>query len=220
MPLLFSNVSAANLRKASAMDLINHAMWSFGAVFFSEFGDKSQLLTLMLAVRFRRKTPIALGMLAGVFLNHLIAAVAGAALSDFISGEIVPKAMGGLFILMGLWMLWALRPGKKDERSGADEQGAQRDNKLEKLEKRGAFLTAGVLFFLSEMGDKTQITAAMLGAQFGSVLPVVAGSAAAVVSANLLPLFFGPWIARRVSERALRFVGALVFLALGAGALI
>lgn len=216
------------------------ALIPFATVFFAEFGDKTQLLIILLVVRFKKKLPIFLGMLTGIFLNHLPAAYLGKSLSDLVNPDILPYIVGGLFMLMGgAILLEALAATKAEskaeskadvgegksgelENSGSAKVENVDDSDIEKEDKmigkwssKGPFLASLVLFFVSEMGDKTQLAAMMLSGEFHSTLLVVAGTSLAVSMANLIPLMFGQLLVDRISEKAVRIFSGAIFLALG-----
>ncbi|WP_159871075.1 TMEM165/GDT1 family protein [Novosphingobium sp. 9U] len=168
-------------------------------VALAEIGDKTQLLAIVLAARFKRPLPIVLGILCATLANHFLAALVGEQAASFLDGLWFRYVIAGSFIAMALW---TLIPDKLDE----DEQ---------KPARFGAFLTTLVAFFLVEMGDKTQIATIALGARFHSVLPVMAGTTLGMMIANVPAVFFGHELIRRVPLHVVRWVAAGLFLIIG-----
>ena len=142
---------------ARAMDAF---ISSTALVALAEIGDKTQLLALVLAARFRRPVPIVLGILFATLANHAFAAWLGASAAAWLEGPWFGAAVAVGFIAMGLW---TLVPDKLDD----DEAPKSR---------RGAFLTTLVAFFVVEIGDKTQLATIALGARYGDVVAVTAGT--------------------------------------------
>ena len=172
---------------------------STGLVAVAEIGDKTQLLAIVLATRFRRPLPIIAGILLATLANHALAAFAGQVAAAFFEGQWFRLAVAASFIAMGLW---TLVPDKLDE----DEQPRARG---------GAFLTTLVAFFLVEMGDKTQIATVALGARFENLVAVTAGTTLGMMIANVPAVLLGNALVKRVSMKAVRIVAALSFVAVG-----
>jgi Ca2+/H+ antiporter, TMEM165/GDT1 family len=172
---------------------------STGVVALAEIGDKTQLLALVLAARFRRPVPIILGMLAATLLNHALAGVVGRLVADFVGPMTMRWILGLSFIAMAFWMLIP--------------------DKLEEGEKQpprfGPFLTTLFAFFLLEMGDKTQIATVALAAKFPSLIGVVAGTTVGMMLANVPVIFLGHGGASRVSLKLVHGIAAAIFLVLG-----
>lgn len=172
---------------------------SAGLVALAELGDKTQLLALVLAARFRRPGTILLGILCATVVNHFIAGAIGAWIAARASPSVLRLTVAAAFILMALW---ALKPGSLEP--PAD------------LRPRfGVFGTTLVAFFLAEMGDKTQIVTATLAARYHTLLPVVAGSALGMLAMDALALLAGEVAAKRLPLRLIRAASAAVFLAMG-----
>lgn len=168
------------------------SLWAVLLVALAELGDKSQVLALMLAMRYRRPGVLTLGMASGVLLNHGLAAWLGTAAFRWLDAEVAHHGLAAAFLAMALWLLWTGDEDEEDVAEGKDD-GPLGASWL------SAFTAAGALFFLAEMGDKTQLMALGLGARFESVLPVVLGSVTGVLLVNA-PLFWGgQWLAARVS---------------------
>lgn len=165
----------------------------------SEMGDKTQLLALLLAARFRAPLPIILGILAATIFNHALAGIFGAALAAWINPLYLKWALTISFLAMAVWMLI---PDKADE---------------VKTEGRfGAFGTTLVLFFLAEMGDKTQLATVALAAHYQDAFSVVVGTTFGMLIADVPAVFVGEWIMKRVSLKTMRMVSCAIFLALAA----
>jgi len=172
---------------------------STALVALAEIGDKTQLLALVLAARFRKPLPIVLGILFATLANHALAALLGATAAAWLSGPWFKTAVAIGFIAMGLW---TLIPDK------LDEDDAPRP-------RYGAFLTTLVAFFLVEIGDKTQIATIALGARYASVLAVTAGTTLGMLLANVPVVLLGEALIKRVPLKAVRIAAALLFVAMG-----
>jgi Ca2+/H+ antiporter, TMEM165/GDT1 family len=172
-------------------------------VALAEIGDKTQLLAIVLATRFRKPLPIIAGILVATLANHALAALAGFFLTDFLNGVWFKYALALSFIAMAIW---ALVPDKIDEmkehRAGA-----------------GIFLTTLVAFFLVEIGDKTQVATAALAARFHEVTLVTAGTTFGMMLANVPAVLLGEAATKVLPLKYVRLGAALIFLALGLWAL-
>lgn len=178
---------------------------SFGGVAIAEIGDKTQLLTLALAARFRRPWPIAAGILAATLANHLLAAWLGVAAADVIGSDWLRWVAGVSFLAMAVWILI---PDRLDADGAHPTAG------------RGPFLATLIAFFIAEIGDKTQIATTALAAHYGSMWLVLIGSTAGLALVNLGTLWLGTNAARRVPLAAIRLVAAGFFALLGGLALL
>jgi putative Ca2+/H+ antiporter (TMEM165/GDT1 family) len=178
---------------------------STGIVALAEMGDKTQLLSLVLAARFRKPWPIVLGIFVATLLNHALAGAVGSWVTTALGPDLLRWVLGGSFIAMALWMLI---PDKLDEEEG---DGAP---------KYGVFLTTFISFFLAEMGDKTQVATVMLAARFDAWAAVVAGTTLGMMLANAPVVWFGERIVRKVPIKLVHTIGAVVFLVLGLLALV
>ena len=173
---------------------------STGIVALAEMGDKTQLLSLVLAARFRKPWPIALGILVATLVNHALAGAVGSWVTELLGPDVLRWVLGGSFIAMALWMLI---PDKLDE------------EEAETKPRFGVFAATVVAFFLAEMGDKTQVATVMLAARFDAWASVVAGTTLGMMLANAPVVWFGDRITRKVPIRAVHVVGAVIFLVLG-----
>jgi putative Ca2+/H+ antiporter (TMEM165/GDT1 family) len=177
---------------------------SAALVAVAEIGDKTQLLALMLAARYRKPLPIILGILCATLANHAIAAWIGAEVAAWVGAETMRWMLGATFIVMAGW---CLIPDKAED----GPQAAR---------KAGAFLATLVAFFIVEMGDKTQIATVALAARFQSLVAVTAGTTLGMLLANAPVVLFGDAIAKRLPLRIVRIVAALLFVALGLAAIL
>ena len=178
---------------------------STGIVALAEMGDKTQLLSLVLAARFKRPWPIVWGILVATLLNHALAGAAGAWVMTMIGPDVMRWVLGVSFIAMGLWMLI---PDKLD------------DDDAKPSHHWGVFMTTTWAFFLAEMGDKTQIATVALGAQYQPLVAVVAGTTLGMMLANAPVVFFGDAITKRVPIRVVHLIAAVIFAVLGVLALL
>ncbi|MCV0383781.1 MAG: TMEM165/GDT1 family protein [Erythrobacter sp.] len=169
-------------------------------VALAEIGDKTMLLAIVLATRFRKPLPVVLGILVATLANHGIAAFIGQTAASLLEGAWFRYAVGLSFVAMALWTL-------VPDRLDADEEP--------KRSRFGAFATTAIAFFLVEIGDKTQIATIALGAQFQNVLTVTIGTTLGMMLANVPAVYLGHAIVERVSLVWVRRVAALLFLAIG-----
>ena len=176
---------------------------SAGLVAVAEIGDKTQLLAIMLAARFRRPVPIILGILAATLANHGLAAGLGYLVAQWLSGLWFQVAVGVSFLAMAAW---ALVPDKDDDQAGSRSAG-------------GVFLTTLVAFFLVEIGDKTQIATTLLAARFHAIGVVAAGTTLGMMLANVPAVLLGEAATRVVPLRYVRIAAAVVFALIGASVL-
>jgi putative Ca2+/H+ antiporter (TMEM165/GDT1 family) len=173
---------------------------STGIVALAEMGDKTQLLSLVLAARFRKPWPIVLGILVATLANHGLAGAVGSWVTTVVGPDVLRWVLGVSFIAMAVWMLI---PDKLD------------DDDSDNAPRMGVFFTTVVAFFLAEMGDKTQIATVMLAAQYNAWFMVVAGTTLGMMLANAPVVFWGEALTRRIPIRALHIVAAVIFFALG-----
>ena len=172
---------------------------SLSTVAVAEMGDRTQLLSLMLAARFRRPWPILAGVLCATVANHTVAAFIGQRLGHALTPSVLDAAVGVSMIGMALW---SLKPDTLDEASTSGSN-------------KGAFLATLVTFFIAEIGDKTQIATVALAAAYPSLPAVVAGTTTGMVLANAPAVFFGKAFSTRLPLKAIRYLASALFLALG-----
>lgn len=172
---------------------------STGLVALAETGDKTQLLAILLAARFRSPLPIILGILVATLANHALAGAAGHWLSHLVDPDVMRWVLGLSFLAMAVW---ALIPDRMDELDAASGHW-------------GVFATTLAAFFLAEMGDKTQVATVALAAQYQSLLAVVAGTTLGMMLANVPAVYLGERITRRIAIPLIHKIAAALFLLLG-----
>jgi putative Ca2+/H+ antiporter (TMEM165/GDT1 family) len=186
----------------STVPLLTAAI-STGTVALAEIGDKTQLLALLLAARYRRPWPIVAGILVATLLNHALAGWLGALAAQWLTPQVLRWIVAISFLAIGLW---TLKPDSLDDDADA-------------LPARGAFLATCIAFFLAEIGDKTQVATVVLAAKYAPLWQVVAGTTLGMLVANVPVVMLGSRFATRLPLRAARIAAALVFFVLGAWAL-
>ena len=166
----------------------------------AEIGDKTQLLSFVLAARLRKPGAIIAGIFVATVLNHALAGSVGVWLAQMISPQWLPWITGMVFIAFGLW---TLHPDSLDDDP--------------KMHKAGAFVTTTIAFFIAEMGDKTQLATVALGAQFqGALVAVVMGTTVGMMLANVPAVLIGERLAQRLPLTTIRWLAAALFIATGA----
>jgi len=174
---------------------------STGIVALGEMGDKTQLLAMLLAARFRKPLPIMLGIFVATLANHAMAGAVGQWVAEAIGPQWMRWIIGGSFLAMAIWMLI---PDKIDE-----------DDADAKSLRLGVFGTTVLAFFLAEMGDKTQIATVALAARYTDFFAVVAGTTLGMMLANVPAIYLGDRIARGVSMKLVHSISAGIFAVLG-----
>lgn len=172
---------------------------STAVVTLAEIGDKTQLLAILLATRFKRPLPIILGILVATLANHALAALLGAQAAAFLDSDIFRYVIGASFVAMAAW---TLIPDKFEDDDAPKSHA-------------GAFMTTLVAFFLVEMGDKTQVATIALGARFHDVFTVTAGTTLGMMIANVPAIFLGHELLKRVDLNKVRMIAAALFLVIG-----
>jgi putative Ca2+/H+ antiporter (TMEM165/GDT1 family) len=172
---------------------------STGVVALGEMGDKTQLLAILLAAKFKRPVPIVLGILTATLVNHAAAGAVGGWVATALGPNILRWVIGLSFLGMAGWMLI---PDKLDE----DENTGHRF---------GVYMTTVITFFLAEMGDKTQIATVALAARYNDLVSVVAGTTFGMLLADVPAVFLGDKIAKKVSMKLVHGIAATIFAALG-----
>ena len=185
-------------------DAIQALAVSTGVVALAEIGDKTQLLALVLAARWRKPVPIILGILVATILNHALAGAVGTWLAAAIGPQAMRWILGLSFLAMAAWILV---PDKADDEAAAREP------------RHGVFLATVVTFFLVEMGDKTQIATVALAARYDALWAVVAGTTLGMMLANVPAVLVGEAAAKSLPLGLVRRVAAVIFAVLGALAL-
>jgi putative Ca2+/H+ antiporter (TMEM165/GDT1 family) len=184
--------------------MLETTLISAGVVAIAEIGDKTQLLAIVLAARFRKPGPVILGILAATLLNHGLAATLGYLVAHWLgglglSGLWFQVAVGAGFVVMALW---ALIPDKEDDGALDRSHG-------------GVFLATLVAFFLVEIGDKTQIATSLLAARFGDIAFVTLGTTIGMMVANVPAVLVGEAATRIVPLKVVRVAAAALFGMIG-----
>jgi putative Ca2+/H+ antiporter (TMEM165/GDT1 family) len=182
--------------------MLHAVLNSFSLVAVSEMGDKTQLLAFSLAAQFKKPWPIMAGILVATLLNHALASWAGAWVSQMVRPDIMGYALGASFIGFGIWTLLPDRLERSD-----------------KPHRFGPFLTTAILFFLAEMGDKTQLATVALGARYQSAVAVTVGTTLGMLAADGLAVFLGEKLVERVPMHWVRRAAASLFFIFGIFAL-
>lgn len=167
-------------------------------VAIAETGDKTQLLSFVLAAKLRRFWPIVLGILVATIANHALAGSVGAWVASLVRPDVLRWAIGVAFVGFGLWTL------KPDTLEGEPD-----------VRPSGAFVTTLVAFFVAEMGDKTQLATIALAARYASLPAVVLGTTVGMMVANVPAVWLGDTLAHRIDMRLVRWIAAALFVALG-----
>lgn len=173
-------------------------------VAIAEIGDKTQLLALLLAARFKNKTAIILGILLATLFNHFAAAWVGQWAIDWVSPEIASYLVAASFFAIALWVLI---PDKVDAQES-------------RFYKMGPFLATFILFFIAEMGDKTQIATVVLAAKYDSLTMVVAGTTLGMLIANVPVVIAGHFSAEKLPMHWIHRGCAVLFALLGVATLL
>ena len=176
---------------------------SIGVVAIAEMGDKTQLLALMLAARYRAPVSIMLGILLATVLNHGLAAWMGVLAADFVGPGALRWILGASFLVMAAWVL-------APDKAGDDPGLAKRTS---------AFTATLISFFLVEIGDKTQIATIALAARYNDVALVAAGTTLGMMLANIPAVYAGSFALAKLPLKAIRIGAAILFAALGLAAL-
>ena len=175
---------------------------SLGAIFIGEIGDKTQLLALLLAARFKRPIPIILGILVATVSNHIVAALIGHWVATHFSPEFLRWILGLSFIAIAAW---TLKPDEIDNK------------KIDHAEfgEFGIFTITVFSFFLAEVGDKTQIATMAIAAKYPNIYMVVAGSTLGMMLADVPAVFLGNKATTNFPFKWIRWGAAFIFTALG-----
>lgn len=179
--------------------VLENFLVSIGTVALAEIGDKTQLLALVLAARYRRAAPVIGGILVATIVNHAFAAWAGAMLGGLLTGDVLRWILGASFLAMAVWVVVPDKPV-------AGETAPVR---------WGPFLTTAVLFFVVEIGDKTQVATVALAARFDTWILVTAGTTIGMMLANAPVVLFGDRVADRVPTPLARGAAACLFVLIG-----
>ncbi|HEX6722188.1 MAG TPA: TMEM165/GDT1 family protein [Burkholderiaceae bacterium] len=179
--------------------------WSTGVVALGEMGDKTQLLALVLAARFKRPWPIVAGIAVATSVNHALAGALGHWVALWLGAGVLRWVVGTGFLAMAVWMLV---PDRVDA------------NEADRARGLSVFATTTIAFFLAEMGDKTQLATVALAARHPELVAVVLGTTLGLLLANVPVVFAGDRLLRRVSMRWVHGLAALLFAIMGVLALL
>ena len=175
---------------------------SITTVALAEIGDKTQLLSFLLASRYRKPVPIIAAIFFATIANHALAAWLGVVVADYLSPEVLKWVLVVSFIAMAGWILI---PDKLDD----DEQ----------ISNRGPFVASFIAFFIAEIGDKTQIATSILGAQYADALAwVILGTTIGMLLANVPVVIIGKLSADKMPLDLIRKITALLFVGLAIAA--
>jgi len=176
------------------------SLWiSTGSVAIAEMGDKTQLLAILLASRYQRPWPIIWGILAATLANHFVAALLGIWLRSLLASSIISWVLAASFIGAGIWALFPDRVGEK----------------AAPLKNYGIFFTTFIVFFIAEIGDKTQVITTTLAAHFNALSGVVIGTTLGMMLANVPAVFLGNKITKMIPIHRMRYIAAGLFFLMG-----
>ncbi len=173
---------------------------STGVVALAEIGDKTQLLAFLLAARFKKPLPIILGILIATIVNHGLAGLLGAWITEVVNPDVLRWILGGSFIAMAIW---TLIPDEIEEEES------------EIAKHLGVFGATLITFFLAEMGDKTQLATVAMAAHYQTALSVIAGTTLGMLIADVPAVFVGNRFADRIPMKLVHGIAAAIFLVLG-----
>jgi len=171
---------------------------SLVVVALGEIGDKTQLLALVLAARYRKPAPILAGIVVAVIANHLLAGLLGNAVAAHVGAQALRYGVAFSFLVTALWTLKADAPGREPAFTG----------------RAGVFAMTLVSFFVAEIGDKTQFATAALAARYPNLLAVVSGTTLGMLLADAPVVLLGQRFASRIPFAKIRVIAALLFLVL------
>jgi putative Ca2+/H+ antiporter (TMEM165/GDT1 family) len=172
---------------------------STALVALAEMGDKTQLLSFVLAAKLKKLWPIIFGIFVATLANHFLAGAIGAWIATLVSPQTMKWTVAVSFFVFGAW---ALVPDKFDE--------------TREYSGRSVFITTLLAFFFVEMGDKTQLATVALAAKYPSLAAVVAGTTLGMLLANAPAVWLGETLAHRVNMKIMRWIAAGLFVLLGA----
>jgi putative Ca2+/H+ antiporter (TMEM165/GDT1 family) len=171
---------------------------SFIFIILAEMGDKTQLLAMAFAARYRATVVLA-AVFVATFVNHTLAVVTGHLLTKIIPINIISFIASLSFIFFGLW---TLRGDQLDKKEAADR-------------RFGPFLTVALAFFLAEMGDKTQLATISLAIKYQNIISVLLGTTSAMVVADAFGIIAGVVLRKHLPEKTIKWVAAITFIIFG-----
>jgi putative Ca2+/H+ antiporter (TMEM165/GDT1 family) len=171
---------------------------SFALVFLAEMGDKTQLLAMAFAAKYRAHQ-VLIAVFFATILNHSLAVALGRFLTEIIPMDVISFAAALSFVVFGLW---TIRGDKLDDRTAAPS-------------RFGPVITVGIAFFLAEMGDKTQLATVSLAVKYDSAIGVLVGTTLAMVASDAIGIAIGVIMRRHIPEKAIKWFSAAVFILFG-----
>ncbi len=171
---------------------------AFSTIAIAEMGDRTQLLSLVLAAKFRKPWPIIAAIFCATLANHALAGAIGIWFGRFLPPPVLNATVGVSMIAMAGW---TLIPDKLDS--------------AETVSGRGAFVATLIAFFIAEIGDKTQIATLALAAGYSNLIAIVAGTTCGMMAANIPVVLLGTKFARRLPLKAIYYVASALFALLG-----
>ncbi|MDR3573627.1 MAG: TMEM165/GDT1 family protein [Anaerolineaceae bacterium] len=172
---------------------------AFLFVVVGEMGDKTQILAMMMAGKYKAKQ-VLIGVLVATILNHAIAVGVGSYLSLILPMNLITITAGISFLIFGLWSI----------RGDSAKEEKKKENNF------GPILTVAIAFFLAEMGDKTQLMTIAIAAEFRQPLFVLAGTTTGMMLADGIGIVFGAWICKNIQEKTIRWIAGMIFIFFGA----
>lgn len=175
-------------------------LFAAGAVVLAEMGDKTQLLAMAFAAKYKA-IKVMIGVFIATVLNHALAVLAGSLIAHMESAQIWIQAVSSLsFIFFGLWTI------RGDKLEGEDK----------KKTRFGPVVTVALAFFMAEMGDKTQLATVALATQFPtSPVGVLIGTTTGMIIADGIGIIIGVVMCRKIPERIVKLISAGVFVIFG-----
>ena len=171
---------------------------STSVVALAEMGDKTQLLSFVLAAKLKHRMAIIIGIFFATLANHFFAGSVGAWLASLISPQTLKWVVAISFFAFGIW---ALRPDKLDDNQS--------------LRGTSVFVTTLIAFFIVEMGDKTQLATIALAARYDSLTSVVMGTTLGMMIANVPAVWVGEKLTHRINMKVMHWIAAALFIVLG-----
>ena len=173
-------------------------LMSLSFIFLAELGDKSMLLAMAFATKYSARSVLA-GVLCATALNHFLVVALGSYVTDVVSGDTIALVCSAAFIIFGLWTF-------RGDTITEEDMGTA---------KATPFFTVMTAFFISEMGDKTQLATLALAAEYKTLLPVWAGSTLGMVLADMVGIVAGLYLGKRIPENAIKCVCGSIFILTG-----
>ena len=171
---------------------------SFIFVVLAEMGDKTQLLAMAFAAKYKAYQ-VLLAVFIATLLNHALAVVAGRALTTIIPLDVISFIAALSFVIFGLWTI------RGDKLDGEDKGKS----------KFGPVLTVSIAFFLAEMGDKTQLATISLAVEYSNMLNVLMGTTLGMVVADAIGIILGIVMRKHIPEKSIKWFSAAIFVLFG-----